>query len=61
MWSREALVMKVYIVLEEVAEGVLLKDEIRNVFSTKEKAKLWISKQREESNVFLWIDERIVN
>jgi hypothetical protein len=53
--------MKVYIVLEEVAEGVLLKDEIRNVFSTQEKAKLWIAKQREEANVFLWIDERIVN
>jgi len=53
--------MKVYIVLEEVAEGVLFKDEIRNVFSTREKAKLWIAKQREEANVFLWIDERIVN
>jgi hypothetical protein len=53
--------MKVYIVLEEVAEGALLKDEIRNVFSTQEKAKLWIAKQREEYNVFLWIDERIVN
>ncbi len=53
--------MKVYIVLEEVAEGVLLKDEIRNVFSTREKAKLWIAKQREDSNVFLWIGERIVN
>jgi hypothetical protein len=53
--------MKVFIVLEEVVEGVLFKDEIRNVFSTLEKAKTWIAKEREQSNVFLWIDERIVN